>query len=374
MSNTRRDDQDASVHYAGSWTHYRGAGGEFDASAWDGGTFSSCTNSTDGGSLAWAGCAVRVTFDGTSAALHGDSNGEHGIYSCRVEDADGQPEGVWRWYDGSSLWWWDYQHNVTLCRVSNLPNATHTLVLDMRPNQVKRGIAIDYFDSNADNAGNSTDWSSDFTMAVPPNSLRDTTATPTLPRPTTSPASSPTGSSSSSSGGGVNKLAIGLGVGLGGFFGLLAIAALVFFFLQKRRRGRQSRRASEQHITSYDGYDGESNWHPDAATVASRQRDSPSGAAKELAADGYNSSPTSGYGYDTPVDAPYHRFSGAEYSSYASQAPYAPADVRRLTAVSAYSSTASSAPGQRASRVPSSVIMDLPPDAPLEDPDNFAAR
>lgn len=163
---------------------------------------------------------------------------------------------------------------------------------------------------------------SDFTMAVPPNSLRDTTATPTLPRPTTSPASSPTGSSSSLSGGGVNKLAIGLGVGLGGFFGLLAIAALVFFFLQKRRKGRQSRRASEQHITSYDGYDGESNWHPDAATVASRQRDSPSGAAKELTADGYNSSPTSGYGYDTPVDAPYHRFSGAEYSSYASQAPF----------------------------------------------------
>lgn len=81
----------------------------------------------------------------TYAALYGDTSGSHGVYSCRLEskvDEQTEPEGLWSWYDGGSLWWWTYQHNVTLCAVAAPWSDDYTLVLAVQPDQVQRGIAV----------------------------------------------------------------------------------------------------------------------------------------------------------------------------------------------------------------------------------------
>lgn len=82
----------------------------------------------------------------TYAAMFGDSNGSHGVYSCRLEsdeaDMPTEAEGLWSWFDGGSLWWWKYRHNVTLCAVAGIPDASHTLVLSVQPSEVYQGIAV----------------------------------------------------------------------------------------------------------------------------------------------------------------------------------------------------------------------------------------
>lgn len=77
----------------------------------------------------------------TYAALYGDSNGDHGPFSCRVERG-GAPVGVWAWYDGGSRWWWPYQHNTKLCEVSGLPNASYSIILHVEVDQVQKGVAV----------------------------------------------------------------------------------------------------------------------------------------------------------------------------------------------------------------------------------------
>lgn len=87
----------------------------------------------------------------TYAALFGDSNGSHGVYSCRLEsnkaDMPPEAEGLWSWFDGGSLWWWTYRHNVTLCRISGIPDASHTLVLSVQSSEVYQGIAVSLIDA-----------------------------------------------------------------------------------------------------------------------------------------------------------------------------------------------------------------------------------
>lgn len=119
MPNATVDDQDSRVLYAGPWSHYRGLKGDkYNSSDWSGSTFSSCGGPGSGARKGGGGpgCELRVSFVGTSAALYGDSNGEHGQFNCRLLDEQGQPEGLWGWYDGGSRWWYPYQHNMLLCR------------------------------------------------------------------------------------------------------------------------------------------------------------------------------------------------------------------------------------------------------------------
>ncbi|BGP40353.1 hypothetical protein JCM10449v2_004315 [Rhodotorula kratochvilovae] len=412
MPNSTIDDQDARVLYGGPWTHYRGDDGAYNASAWHGQSFSSCGGGGAGGGAKGPGCEVRVSFVGTSAALYGDSNGAHGQYACRVLDERGQPEGTWGWFDGGSRWWWPYQLNTLLCRVSGLPLANHTLVLDVQPDQVADGVALDYFTSTDEEPpGTAVVWRSDMNVAVPPQNYRGSTATPTLPSSTMSVSPAPSATSPSS--GGVNKLAVGLGAGLGGFFAILSLLALGFYLYHRRRRERTRGVNAHEALGSYDA---DSNWYPEAGSVAGRLGESKGSPGKSprapkegsygydgspVSAYGYESSPASGYRYEgspdgtfgypgqstfdsrTPFVYPAHSTSqfsfdapaypplGASSSSAPLLTPVPlvtapiPHDVRRASAApSGYSS--------HNSRV--SALLDLPPDAPLDDPHSFASR
>ncbi|GAA6054249.1 hypothetical protein JCM3770_005143 [Rhodotorula araucariae] len=406
------DDQDDRVLYGGPWTHYRGDGGAFNASAWGGGTFSSCGGRGAGGSGSKAGCEMRVSFVGTSAALYGDSNGAHGQFACRLVDDRGEPEGTWGWFDGGSRWWWPYQLDTLLCRVSGLALANHTLVLDVQPDQVADGIAFDYFTStDSEPPGNAVTWQSDLNVAVPPQNYRGTTATPTLPSASVSVSPAPSATSPSS--GGVNKLAVGLGAGLGGFFAVLSLLAFGAYLYHRRRRER----VHEVHVHEALGtYDADSNWYPDAGSDAGglgepkQSPGRPPHALKEdtygydgspVSARVYESSPASGYGYEGSPDA---TFGYAGQSTFDSRTPFVyPAHSTSQFSFDApayppVGATSSSAPLltpaplvtaplahdiRRASAAPSgyssrnsrvSALLDLPPDAPLDDPYSFASR
>ncbi|GAA5895410.1 hypothetical protein JCM8208_006002 [Rhodotorula glutinis] len=432
MPNSTVDDQDSRVLYAGPWSHFRGLPGDkWNASDWSGGTFSSCGSGVGSGGSSGSGgskksggpgCELRVSFVGTSAALLGDTNGKHGQFSCRLLDERGEPEGLWGWYDGGSRWWWPYQHNAVLCSVSSLPNTNHTLVLDVQPDQVVDGIAFDYMTSSDEvPEGTARSWKSDFNDAVPPSAFRNTTATPFLPVNTASFAPAPSSTSPSSSSG-VNKLAVGLGAGLGGFFALLSLIALGIFLVHRKRRQLRSR-ASHRH-EALGSYDADSTWYPEPASEAGQLGglSPPSGregrepmhqaatmsgkrasyADSPVSPHAYESSPASGTGYeawspentsgpatfDSRTPFVYPALGGPPYgydhptSAYpplgppsSSAAPLlapvplitapVPHSIRRASAVpSGYSS--------RNSRV--STVMDLPPDAPLEDPQSFAER
>ncbi|KWU47063.1 hypothetical protein RHOSPDRAFT_31197 [Rhodotorula sp. JG-1b] len=206
------DDQDIAVLYSGPWHFYRGPTNVYNASQW------------------------------TYAALYGDSSGSHGVFSCRLEsktDGQSEPEGLWSWYDGGSLWWWPYQHNVTLCAVSAPWNDEHTLVLSVEPDQVRQGIAFDFGISSQSVPPGPVQWMSDFTNAVPPQSLRNTTATPILPSSTAYYAAAPSATDAATwAYDDSQSLRIGLGVGLGlGIpLGLCAALALWWHFRRRRRR------------------------------------------------------------------------------------------------------------------------------------------
>lgn len=289
--------------------------------------------------------------------------------------------------------------------------------------------------------GTARSWRSDFNDAVPPSAYRNTTATPFLPVNTASFAPAPSSTSPSSSSG-VNKLAVGLGAGLGGFFAVLSLIALGIFLVHRKRRQLRSR-ASHRH-EALGSYDADSTWYPEPASEAGQLGGLSPPGERELkahepmhqaatAADarmsyadspgsphGYESSPASGTGYEAwspegtsglatfdsrtpfgsspllplcvlftfPVSstdgfspAAYPALGGPPYAYPPLGAPSSaaapllapvplvtapvPHSVRRSSAVpSGYSS--------RNSHV--STLMDLPPDAPLEDPQSFAER
>ncbi|EGU11650.1 4Fe-4S ferredoxin [Rhodotorula toruloides ATCC 204091] len=383
MPNATVDDQDIRCEFGGNWNFFRGESGPKNASGWYGQTYASC-----GGPGYWEqgkDCELRVPFVGTYAALFGDSNGDHGPFSCRLE-RDGQPVGVWAWYDGGSRWWWPYQHDTKLCEVSGLPNASYDLVLHVEVDQVKKGIAFDYMrSSDTVPPGNTTQWRSDFNDVVPPNNLRDTTATPMLPSATASLAPAPS-ATSASSGKSVNKLAVGLGAGLGGFFLILAVVAIVLFL---RLRGKPFRRRHDP-IASYDAG---STWSPDVynspdGTYRNNPLEPP-GTWKEgkkeldfaLMSPSEAGSPTFDYpthgGLQMAFDSPPRPFSHPASSTYATSYPpscapllapaplatSSPSETRRASAVS--SVTAYSDPHRI------STLLDLPPHAELDDPDTF---
>lgn len=235
------DDQDISVLYSGPWQFYRGPTDVYNASQWYGGTFASCGGDSQLSPLG-PPCELRFPFRGTYAALYGDSSGSHGVFSCRLEsktDGQSEPEGLWSWYDGGSLWWWPYQHNVTLCAVSAPWSDEHTLVLSVEPDQVRQGIAFDFGISSQSVPPGPVQWMSDFTHAVPPQSLRNTTATPILPSSTAYYAAAPSATDAASwAYDDPQSLRIGLGVGLGlGIpLGLCAALALWWHFRRRRRR------------------------------------------------------------------------------------------------------------------------------------------
>ncbi|TKA56829.1 hypothetical protein B0A53_01230 [Rhodotorula sp. CCFEE 5036] len=184
------DDQDIAVLYSGPWHFYRGPTNVYNASQW-------------------------FPFRGTYAALYGDSSGSHGVFSCRLEsktDGQSEPEG--------------------LCD-------EHTLVLSVEPDQVRQGIAFDFGISSQSVTPGPVQWMSDFTNAVPPQSLRNTTATPILPSSTAYYAAAPSATDAATwAYDDSQSLRIGLGVGLGiGIpLGLCAALALWWHFRRRRRR------------------------------------------------------------------------------------------------------------------------------------------
>lgn len=227
------------------------------------------------------------------------------------------------------------ERSRAFCSVSSLPNRNHTLVLGVQPDQVVDGIAVrpsdrlapggttcrarspgltvsrslpqfDYFTSTDEEPeGTATSWRSDFNDAVPPSAYRNTTATPFLPSATASLSPAPSSTSPASSSSGVNKLAVGLGAGLGGFFALLALVALVIFFVSRKRRQLRSR-ASHRH-EALGSYDDDSNWYPEPASEAGQLGGLRTGEPKgsPVPADGhknavhaYEDSPVSAYGYE----------------------------------------------------------------------------
>ncbi|GAA5883379.1 hypothetical protein JCM3774_004868 [Rhodotorula dairenensis] len=244
MPNRTVDDQDIAVLYSGPWHFYRGMTNVYNASQWYGGTFASCGDpNAPPSSRPGPPCELRFPFRGTYAALYGDTSGSHGVYACRLEskvEDQTEPEGLWSWYDGGSLWWWTYQHNVTLCAVAAPWSDDYTLVLTVQPDQVRRGIAFDFAISSETVPPGPVRWMSDFTHAVPPEPLRNTTATPILPSSTANYAAAPSATSGPvyETYDGAQSLRIGLGVGLGlGIpVGLCAALALWWHFRRRRRR------------------------------------------------------------------------------------------------------------------------------------------
>ncbi|POY70445.1 hypothetical protein BMF94_6513 [Rhodotorula taiwanensis] len=243
------DDQDIAIQYSGPWHFYRGSSptsdpSRWNASDWFSGTFASCGGTDPTAPRATVPCEVRFPFRGTYAAMFGDSNGSHGVYSCRLEsdeaDMPTEAEGLWSWFDGGSLWWWKYRHNVTLCAVAGIPDASHTLVLSVQPSEVYQGIAFDFAQSSdLVPAGETFTWSSDFTTAVPPTEFRNTTATPILPTSTVAFGAAPsaTNGAGSYSDGGASKLGIALGIGLGlGLPFLLGAGLAMWWYLRRKRR------------------------------------------------------------------------------------------------------------------------------------------
>ncbi|GAA5983233.1 hypothetical protein JCM10908_000205 [Rhodotorula pacifica] len=241
MPNRTVDDQDIAILYSGPWHYYRGNTNVYNASQWYGGTFASCGDPN--ASVSGPPCELRFPFRGTYAALYGDSSGTHGVFACRLEavvEDEPEPEGLWSWYDGGSLWWWTYRHNVTLCAVTVPTGNDYTLVLSVQPDQVRRGIAFDFAVSSETVDPGPVRWSSDFTTAVPPEKLRNTTATPILPSSTANYAAAPSATDGPNNDyfadSGSLSIGLGVGLGLGIPFALCAALALWWHFRRRRRR------------------------------------------------------------------------------------------------------------------------------------------
>lgn len=152
--------------------------------------------------------------------------------------------------------------------MAGIPDEDHTLVLTVQPKQIRQGIAVSLcpsqgaawssladietarapqFDyaksSDSVPVGNLTSWSSDFTHAVPPTSLRNTTAAPVLPVSTLTYASAPSATAAQADASqphSSNSLRLGLGIGLGlaGSLVIAATAILLWYFWRRRRRRR----------------------------------------------------------------------------------------------------------------------------------------
>ncbi|GAA5917046.1 hypothetical protein JCM6882_001908 [Rhodosporidiobolus microsporus] len=299
-TSTTLDSSSSALTYSGAWRTYTGSSGLYDATGWSDGTFASCGgNAVDErvpASSSGVRCDVRVPFEGTSIALYGDTNPGHGVFSCRLErenDSTGEsePEGTWGWfYGGSQSNQRPYQLNATLCAVSGIPSGKHTLVLGVEPDQVEDGIAFDYatYSNNSEDEGTSYTWSSLFNHAVPPSTLRNTTATPSLPSSTSSPSSSST-SSPSSTGKGANVVGLAVGVSIGG---ACALAALVIaFFLWRKRRERRRRNAAAYPVQQHERDDsasafgdGDSVWFPGRTEVGAASAAAVAGGAAAAAA------------------------------------------------------------------------------------------
>ncbi|GAA5975516.1 hypothetical protein JCM11641_004292 [Rhodosporidiobolus odoratus] len=405
MSNRTIDDADSSITYTGPWESYKGESGTYNASAWLGGTFTSCGGNNSSNST---GCQARFTFTGTRAALYGDTNAGHGVFSCRLEREIGdveEPEGLWGWwFAGSQSNRRPYRLNAKLCQIEGIPAGQHTLVLGVEPDQVERGIAIDYLNyTDSVPAGSNYLWSSDFNGAVPPTSLRNTTATPTLPSATSSPSPSSPPSSN-----GINTpLAVGLGAGLGGACALLALGVAVWLIL-KRRRARKREPPPARHEASRESastWDAESNWFPGRTDVNTMQGSpiKPLEAEKARSGDfqGFEESPPSTYGFGSsragyapvknPSPYPYPATSAPQYSyDHYNSAPSAfpPSNHPPSTSSPPLSSLHAPSPihqppqrasiatsGGRSSRDwTSTTFLDLPHDATLADPDDFHER
>ncbi|BGP16506.1 hypothetical protein JCM10213v2_004508 [Rhodosporidiobolus nylandii] len=371
------DDHSPVLQYTGPWAKYEGDSGTYDATPWSGGTFSSCGFKGAGNET---GCTVRYPFSGTYAAVFGDANPDHGVVHCSLErtNASGgsEPEGLWAWYfTGAQSNRRPYSLNKTICAVEGIPQGEHTLVLGVEPEQVSKGVAIDYFVSSSElPAGTNYSWSSYFNSAVPPNNLRDTTATPFLPSSTSS--ASPTSPiSSSSGGGGVNKLAVGLGAGLGGACLLIAVGVAVWLFLRRRRPPSRPSPLKEVSQDTVLTHDIGSTWFPDrseSGTMANpRESESPEKGRQSGTWQGFEESPPSSFGFG----------GRAGYAPVQTNVPYGPPARTQPSPASdspqAYlfpTAHPSTTFPPSASGATDYAFMDLPRNAALADPDEFHER
>lgn len=415
MPNQTVDDQDVALLYSGPWHFYRSTTGLYNASDWYGGTFASCGgNEATGPSVSLRDgppCELRFPFHGTYAALFGDSSGSHGVFSCRLETRSADeitPEGLWSWYDGGSLWWWPYQHNTRLCEVAGIPDEDHTLVLTVQPKQIRQGIAFDYAESSDSvPAGNLTSWSSDFTHAVPPTSLRNTTAEPVLPVSTLTYASAPSATAAhvgASQPHSSNSLRLGLGIGLGlaGSLVIAATAVLLWYFWRRRRR----RRLAQTSTFEVEGVRGSSKG---ALLLAGRGAGASPSYANTLVAGesggekyGWSGQPSPESPYESPYEAaiiPASPISQYSYKSFEYPLPVLPIQAASQQRASYAAPPGSptvyppsgSPPRQRwsaptlaepqspelarmLSREADPAENDLPPDAELDDPETFRER
>ncbi|BGP40400.1 hypothetical protein JCM10449v2_004362 [Rhodotorula kratochvilovae] len=236
------DNTSGAAAYSTGWRTYIGDGGGVNASSWYGGTFHSCSASSE---LSTAvGCNATITFSGTKIWVIGDWNPAQGSYYCALLNEQ-QP---WRWYNGSTLsspYPGQTGLNHTRCQISGLENKQHTLLFGQTYDGVAavdgNGITIDYYvvDNATDSTTSTLTWASDFIAGEPDpgygwsiqvdNSSATSSAVSSFTSSSAS-ASSTSGSSSS------NSTAIGVGVGVSvGAVALLALLA-AWFFLRRRRR------------------------------------------------------------------------------------------------------------------------------------------
>ncbi|KPV74832.1 uncharacterized protein RHOBADRAFT_53767, partial [Rhodotorula graminis WP1] len=261
------DNTDSAVSYSTAWTTYVRDTGAINATSWFGGTFHSCSASSET-SLA-AGCNATITFTGTKLWVVGDWNPRQGRFYCALLDEE-QP---WRWYSGSTLGSpvgaQSAGLNHTRCALSGLENKQHTVLFGQtQEDVVGNGVTLDYYvvENATDNAVSALTWSSDFSTAEPAadwgwSLVEPGTAAATASAVssfTSSPASSTSTSSSSS---GSNTTAIGAGVGVGvGLAVLFALAALLWIIRQRKRQSEARSVVTEPHhelkarsMRSFDG-------------------------------------------------------------------------------------------------------------------------
>ncbi|TNY24723.1 hypothetical protein DMC30DRAFT_412962 [Rhodotorula diobovata] len=234
------DNAGDAVSYSTAWTTYVRDTGAVNATSWLGGTFHSCSASSQT-SLA-AGCNATITFTGTKIWVIGDWNPNQGIYYCALLN-EGQP---WRWFNASTLsspYPGQTGLNHTRCQLSGLENKQHTLVFGQTQDDViNNGITIDYYvvDNATDSTVSTLTWASDFVAGRPDADYQwsvqtsDSSATTSAVSSFTSASSSATASSKSGSSSSTTAIGVGVGVGVGCAV-LLALAA-VWWIIRRRRR------------------------------------------------------------------------------------------------------------------------------------------
>ncbi|GAA6047430.1 hypothetical protein JCM3770_001301 [Rhodotorula araucariae] len=237
-------------HRTAQWTTYVGDKGAVNATRWYGGSFHSCSASSELSTA--AGCNATITFSGTRIWVIGDWNPVQGSYYCALLD-EHQP---WRWYNGSTLSspYGPGQPglNHTRCELSGLePDKQHTLVFGQTYDGVAHatvpgaGITIDYYavENASDSTAPALTWASDFIAAEPDagyewsiRSANSSVGSSAVSSITSAPNSAAASSSATEGPSSSRSAAVGIGVGVSvGCVALLALLA-AWWFLRRHRR------------------------------------------------------------------------------------------------------------------------------------------